>query len=204
MLQFRPFFAAPAGTLPSTPGCFLDPGPHGASGVAWSGGSARRLIATGAGVSPLPWPTANRSFSGDGAVPPAECPANAHSSAVAAATERRAALLIERRIGQDLRARDRTRAAASSSHSLVRIPLRSRTCFSVDRASNEEVGMRIAVVGKGNVGGGLADLWEKAGHDVTRIGREGGDVSDAEAVLFAVPGDSIAAAVDNVSGLDGK
>jgi 8-hydroxy-5-deazaflavin:NADPH oxidoreductase len=48
--------------------------------------------------------------------------------------------------------------------------------------------MRIAVVGKGNVGGGLADRWEKAGHDVARIGREGGDVSDADAVLFAVPG----------------
>jgi predicted dinucleotide-binding enzyme len=40
--------------------------------------------------------------------------------------------------------------------------------------------MRIAVVGRGNVGGGLADRWERAGHDVTRIGRDGGDVSDAE------------------------
>src|ERR671932_153816 len=48
--------------------------------------------------------------------------------------------------------------------------------------------MKIAVVGKGNVGGGLADRWEKAGHEVTRIGSEGGDVSDAEAVLLAVPG----------------
>jgi predicted dinucleotide-binding enzyme len=64
--------------------------------------------------------------------------------------------------------------------------------------------MRIAVVGKGNVGGGLADLWEKAGHEVARIGRDGGDVSDADAVLFAVPGGSIAEAVANVSGLDGK
>jgi 8-hydroxy-5-deazaflavin:NADPH oxidoreductase len=64
--------------------------------------------------------------------------------------------------------------------------------------------MRIAVVGKGNVGGGLADRWEKAGHDVARIGRDSGDVSDADAVLFAVPGGSIAEAVENVSGLDGK
>lgn len=64
--------------------------------------------------------------------------------------------------------------------------------------------MRIAVVGKGNVGGGLGDLWEKAGHEVTRIGREGGDVSEAEAVLFAVPGGSIEEAIGNVSGLDGK
>jgi predicted dinucleotide-binding enzyme len=64
--------------------------------------------------------------------------------------------------------------------------------------------MKIAVVGRGNVGGGLADLWEKAGHEVTRIGREGGDVSDAEAVLFAVPGGAIAEAVENVQGLEGK
>jgi len=65
--------------------------------------------------------------------------------------------------------------------------------------------MKIAVVGKGNVGGGLADLWEKAGHEVVaRIGKEGGDVSDADAVLFAVPGAAISAAVESVSGLEGK
>ena len=64
--------------------------------------------------------------------------------------------------------------------------------------------MKIAVVGKGNVGGGLADRWEQSGHEVTRIGKEGGDVSDAEAVLFAVPGAAIAEAVENVRGLEGK
>jgi predicted dinucleotide-binding enzyme len=64
--------------------------------------------------------------------------------------------------------------------------------------------MKIAVVGKGNVGGGLADLWEKAGHDVTRIGRDGGDVSDADAVLIAVPGGSVAEALDSVQGIEGK
>jgi 8-hydroxy-5-deazaflavin:NADPH oxidoreductase len=64
--------------------------------------------------------------------------------------------------------------------------------------------MKVAVVGKGNVGGGLADLWEKAGHDVTRIGREGGEVSDADAVLIAVPGGSIAEAFETVSGWEGK
>jgi hypothetical protein len=64
--------------------------------------------------------------------------------------------------------------------------------------------MKIAVVGRGNVGGGLADLWEKAGHDVTRIGKDGGDVSDAEAVLLAVPGGAVADALDNVQGLEGK
>ena len=64
--------------------------------------------------------------------------------------------------------------------------------------------MKVAVVGKGNVGGGLADLWEKAGHDVTRIGSEGGDVSDAEAVLLAVPGGAVAAALENAQGIEGK
>src|ERR671936_436750 len=64
--------------------------------------------------------------------------------------------------------------------------------------------MKIAVVGRGNVGGGLADRWERAGHEVTRIGKEGGDVSDAEAVLFAVPGGAVADAVEKVQGLAGK
>ena len=64
--------------------------------------------------------------------------------------------------------------------------------------------MKVAVIGRGNVGGGLADLWERAGHEVTRIGREGGDVSNAEAVVVAVPGGAIAEALDNVQGLEGK
>ena len=64
--------------------------------------------------------------------------------------------------------------------------------------------MKVAVVGRGNVGGGLADLWERAGHEVARIGREGGDVSDVEAVLVAVPGGAIAEALDNVQGIEGK
>lgn len=64
--------------------------------------------------------------------------------------------------------------------------------------------MNVAVVGKGNVGGGLADLWERAGHDVTRIGKEGGDVSDAEAVLIAVPGGAVSDALDGVQGIEGK
>jgi predicted dinucleotide-binding enzyme len=65
--------------------------------------------------------------------------------------------------------------------------------------------MKIAVVGRGNIGGGLADRWEKAGHEVVaRIGKDGGDVSGAEVVLFAVPGGAIAEAVENVQGLEGK
>jgi 8-hydroxy-5-deazaflavin:NADPH oxidoreductase len=64
--------------------------------------------------------------------------------------------------------------------------------------------VNIAVVGRGNVGGGLADKWEQAGHAVTRIGRDGGDVSDADAVLIAVQGGAIEEALDKVQGLEGK
>ena len=64
--------------------------------------------------------------------------------------------------------------------------------------------MKIAVVGKGNVGGGLADRWEKAGHDVQRIGRDGGDVGDADVVLLAIPGAAVAGAFETVTGLEGK
>src|SRR3954470_2760609 len=64
--------------------------------------------------------------------------------------------------------------------------------------------MKVAVLGRGSVGGGLADLWERAGHEVTRIGRGGGDVSDVEAVVVAVPGGAIAEALDNVQGIEGK
>lgn len=34
--------------------------------------------------------------------------------------------------------------------------------------------MRITVYGRGNIGGGLGDLWERAGHQVTRLGRDAG------------------------------
>jgi predicted dinucleotide-binding enzyme len=64
--------------------------------------------------------------------------------------------------------------------------------------------MRIATIGKGKIGGGLADRWERAGHEVTRIGREGGDVSDADLVLIAVPGQAVADVFDEFSGLEGK
>lgn len=64
--------------------------------------------------------------------------------------------------------------------------------------------MKIATIGKGNIGGGLADFWEKAGHEVTRLGHEGGDVSEADAVLVAVPGGQVAEALSGITGLDGK
>ena len=64
--------------------------------------------------------------------------------------------------------------------------------------------MRITVIGKGNVGGGLAKLWEAAGHHVTRLGRDGGDVSDADVVVVAVPGDAVDEALDSVKGIEDK
>jgi 8-hydroxy-5-deazaflavin:NADPH oxidoreductase len=64
--------------------------------------------------------------------------------------------------------------------------------------------VNIAVIGRGNVGGGLARRWERAGHTVTTIGRDGGDASNADAVLVAVPSEQIAEALGNVSGLQGK
>lgn len=64
--------------------------------------------------------------------------------------------------------------------------------------------MRISVVGRGNVGGGLANLWEQAGHKITRIGQDGGDVSNAEVVLLAVPGGAIVDALDKLQGIEGK
>ena len=41
--------------------------------------------------------------------------------------------------------------------------------------------MNISVIGRGNVGGGLARLWRTSGHDVQELGKDGGDVSGAEA-----------------------
>lgn len=63
--------------------------------------------------------------------------------------------------------------------------------------------MNITVIGRGNLGGGLADLWERAGHQVTRLGRGGGDAGGADAVLLAVPGDAVETALSSVTGLAG-
>ena len=64
--------------------------------------------------------------------------------------------------------------------------------------------MNIAIVGRGNLGGGLARLWERAGHDVTASGREGGDASNADVVVVAVPSGEIAGALSRVSGIQEK
>jgi predicted dinucleotide-binding enzyme len=64
--------------------------------------------------------------------------------------------------------------------------------------------MNITTIGKGNIGGGLARLWQQAGHTVTTLGSEGGDASSADVVLVAVPSGSISDALAKVSGLEGK
>ena len=64
--------------------------------------------------------------------------------------------------------------------------------------------MKITVYGRGNVGGGLADLWERAGHKVARLGRDGGDVSEAEVVLLAIPGGAVGEAFRKLHGFEGK
>ena len=63
--------------------------------------------------------------------------------------------------------------------------------------------MKIAVYGKGHVGGGLATLWEQKGHEVLRLGREGGDVGRVQVVWIAVPGNKMAEAVGRLKGIEG-
>lgn len=64
--------------------------------------------------------------------------------------------------------------------------------------------MKITVIGRGNVGGGLARRWREAGHDVQELGREGGDAFNADVLLVAVPGPQIADALGRVTGIEDK
>ncbi|WP_284983055.1 hypothetical protein [Arthrobacter sp. efr-133-TYG-118] len=64
--------------------------------------------------------------------------------------------------------------------------------------------MRITVIGRGHVGGALARRWTAAGHDVTTLGRDGGDATGADVVVVAIPGDSIAVGLAKIAGLDGQ
>ena len=66
------------------------------------------------------------------------------------------------------------------------------------------VDMNITVIGRGNVGGGLARRWRAAGHDVQELGRDGGDASGADAIVVAVPSGQIAEALGRVSGIEGN
>jgi 8-hydroxy-5-deazaflavin:NADPH oxidoreductase len=64
--------------------------------------------------------------------------------------------------------------------------------------------MKITTYGRGQIGGTLARLWTQAGHEVTTLGHEGGDVSDADVVLIAVPSAAVPEALPRLTGLDGK
>jgi predicted dinucleotide-binding enzyme len=64
--------------------------------------------------------------------------------------------------------------------------------------------MKITVIGRGNVGGGLARLWEAAGHQVKALGRDGGDASGSDALLVAVPSTAIDDALGRVAGIEGR
>jgi predicted dinucleotide-binding enzyme len=64
--------------------------------------------------------------------------------------------------------------------------------------------MKITTIGRGNLGGTLGRLWASAGHEVTQLGRDGGDAGDADVVLVAVPNAAVPDALGGVSGLRGK
>ncbi len=64
--------------------------------------------------------------------------------------------------------------------------------------------MNITTIGKGTIGGTLGRLWSSAGHEVTQLGRAGGDAADADVVLLAVPNQSVPAALEGVTGLGHK
>lgn len=64
--------------------------------------------------------------------------------------------------------------------------------------------MKITTIGRGSIGGTLARLWTAAGHEVTELGRDGGDAGDADVVLLAVPYGAVPDALAGVSGLAGK
>ena len=66
--------------------------------------------------------------------------------------------------------------------------------------------MRITVIGRGRVGGGLARRWTAAGHDVTALGQSGGDATGAgaDAAVVAIPGDAVEVGLAAVTGLDGQ
>jgi predicted dinucleotide-binding enzyme len=87
------------------------------------------------------------------------------------------------------------------------------------RSQRLQAGMRIAVIGKGNIGGSLGSKWREAGHDVVYGAREaagegpggapllgiGDAISTADVVLLAVPGKVVADVVsEHAAALAGK
>ena len=92
-------------------------------------------------------------------------------------------------------------------------------CGYEDQRVLASCGMRIAVIGKGKIGGSLGSKWRAAGHDVVYAGRDasgtgpGGApvlqvdeaLTDAEVVLLAVPGQAVGQVVgEHGAALAGK
>ncbi|GAB7043941.1 MULTISPECIES: NADPH-dependent F420 reductase [Catenuloplanes] len=63
--------------------------------------------------------------------------------------------------------------------------------------------MEIAVVGRGHLGSALSRFWTKTGHQVTTLGRDGGDVTRADVLVIAVPAAAIPRALWHVRGYRG-
>ncbi|MDO3635146.1 NAD(P)-binding domain-containing protein [Mycolicibacterium arseniciresistens] len=64
--------------------------------------------------------------------------------------------------------------------------------------------MKVTVIGRGNVGSGLGRLWSSRGHQVSLLGRDGGDASTADVIVVAVAATHIRDALDAVVGLAGQ
>lgn len=64
--------------------------------------------------------------------------------------------------------------------------------------------MKVTTIGRGTIGGTLGRLWTSAGHEVTQLGRDGGDAAGADVVLLAVPLEAVPDALAGVAGLHGK
>jgi 8-hydroxy-5-deazaflavin:NADPH oxidoreductase len=66
--------------------------------------------------------------------------------------------------------------------------------------------MKIAVLGGGKVGGGLARLWERAGHDVRASSRDtvAETAAFGEVVVLAVPATAVEEVLGSAGSLDGK
>jgi predicted dinucleotide-binding enzyme len=67
--------------------------------------------------------------------------------------------------------------------------------------------MKIGSIGKGNVGGALARLWQQAGHDVRAGGRDDSItdvVEHGDVVLLAVSADAVDDVLQAAGQLDGK
>jgi predicted dinucleotide-binding enzyme len=81
---------------------------------------------------------------------------------------------------------------------------RTQTMVSIKRKTASP--QRIVVVGGGNIGGGLAQAWKRAGHTVTVTTREttAGAAANGDVIALAVPAGAAASAAKALGDLKGK